>query len=96
LENNHHCLCKLNNLRVARQPLPLPDDLKYIWLDVNKVIDEFHMKNHRDVSCKQKYNTEDLRKANPDLNTVACEQTFAWLSRYKKSYAQDTFSLLFT
>ena len=65
-------MCHLNNLRVARLPLPLPDDLKYIWLDVNKVIDDFHMKNHRDPSCKKKYSTDDLREAKPDLNTMAC------------------------
>ena len=77
-------MCQLNNLRVARLPLSLPDDLKYIWLDVNKVVDDFHMKNHRDVSCQQKYSTEILRKTKPDANTMACEQTFAWLSRHKK------------
>ena len=77
-------MCHLNNLRVARLPLPLPDDLKYIWLDVNKVIDDFHMKNNQDVSCQQKYSTETLRKIKPDLNTMSCEQTFAWLSHHKK------------
>ena len=78
-------MCHLNNLRVARLPLSLPGDLKkYIWLDVNKVIDDFHMKNHRDASCRQKYSTEILRKTKPDLNSMACEQTFAWLSRHKK------------
>lgn len=77
-------MCHLNNLRVARSPLPLPGDLKHIWQDVNKVIDDFHLKNHRDQSCKQKYTTETLRQTQPDVNTSACEQTFAWLSRHKK------------
>lgn len=77
-------MCQLNNLRVARQPLPLPDELKFIWMDVNKVIDYFHIKNHCDTSCKKKYSTETLRKANPDVNTMAAEQTFGWLSRHKK------------
>ena len=76
-------MCQLNNLRVARLPLPLPDELKFIWLDVNKVIDDFHMKNHCDASCQQKYSTETLRKTNPDVNTMAAEQTFAWLSCHK-------------
>ena len=63
----------------------------------NKVIDDFHLSNHRDQSCKQKYSTETLRQTKPDLNTSACEQTFAWLSQQKDSlcHAQDTFSLLF-
>ncbi len=60
-------MCKVNNLRVAHLPLSLPGDLKYIWLDVNKMIDNFHMKNHRDVSCHQKYSTETLRDTDPDL-----------------------------
>ena len=41
-------MCHLNNLRVARQPLPLPGDLKFIWSDINKVIDDLHIKNHKD------------------------------------------------
>ena len=63
----------------------------------NKVIDDFHLSNHRDQSCKQKYSTETLRQTKPDLNTFACEQTFTWLSRQKHSLcdAQDTLSLLF-
>ena len=52
-------MCHLNNLRVALLPLKLSGDLKHIWLDVNKVIDDFHMKKHRDVLCQQKYSTED-------------------------------------
>jgi hypothetical protein len=76
-------MCHLNNLRVARQPLPLPGDLKFIWSDINKVIDDLHIKNHKDSSCRQQYNTDTLKKENPHFNTMACEQTFAWLSRHK-------------
>ena len=77
-------MCHLNNLKVARQPLPLPGELKYIWSDVNKVIDDLHIRNHKDPTCKEKYNTDALKKENPNFNTIACEQTFAWLSRHKK------------
>lgn len=77
-------MCHLNNLTVARHPLPLPGSLTHIWSDVNKVIDELHIKNHKDPSCKLNYSTESLKADNPDFNTMACEQTFAWLSRYKK------------
>ena len=34
--------------------------------------------------CQQKYSTESIRAENPHFNTMACEQTFAWLSRHKK------------
>ena len=46
-------MCHLNNLKVARRLLPLPGDLAHIWLDVNKVIDDLHIKNHRDPRCEQ-------------------------------------------
>ena len=77
-------ICNLNNLLVARRPLPLPGDLKHIWEDVNKIIDDLHIKNHQDPSCQKLYNTDKLRQQLPEANTIAAEQTFAWLSRHKK------------
>ena len=76
-------MCHLNNLKVARKPLPLPGDLKYLWLDVQKIIDTLHMKNHSDPRCEQ-YNPAKVLPEDSDMNTMSCEQTFAWLSRYKK------------
>ena len=76
-------MCHLNNLKVAKKPLPLPGDLQYIWLDVKKVIDSLHMKNHSDPRCQQ-YNPDKMFPEGSSMNTMACEQTFAWLSRYKK------------
>ena len=29
-------MCHLDNLKVAKKPLPLPGTLKYIWLDIQK------------------------------------------------------------
>ena len=75
-------MCHLDNLKVARKPLPLPGDLAHIWMDVNKIIDGLHIKNHRDERSKEKYNPDRLEGEN--FNTMSCEQTFAWLSRYKK------------
>ena len=71
-------MCHLNNLKVARCPLPLPGDLAHIWLEVNKIIDDLHIKNHKDPRCEQYRAPEEIG------NTMACEQTFAWLSQYKK------------
>lgn len=76
-------MCHLNNLKVARKPLPLPGDLQYIWLDTKKIIDSLHIKNHCDPRCQQ-YAPTAVLPENSDINTMACEQTFAWLSRYKK------------
>ena len=77
-------MCHLNNLRVARQLLPLPGELKYIWMDVVKVIDELHIKNHKDPSYKRRYSIDSMKAENENFNTMVCEQTFAWLSRHKK------------
>ena len=77
-------MCHLNNLRVAKQDLPLPGDLKYIWKDITKIIDDLHIKNHKDPSCHQLYNADAVKENNEHLNTMCCEQTFSWLSRHKK------------
>jgi len=74
-------MCNLNNVLVAWIPLPLPGDLKHIWEDVNKVIDDLHIKNHQDPSCQKLYSTENLWQQLPEANTIEAEQTFAWLSR---------------
>ena len=59
-------------------------DLKSIWKDINKIIDSLHIKNHVDKRCREVYNPQTLKEDNPTFNTMVCEQTFAWLSRYKK------------
>ena len=74
-------MCHLNNLKVSKKPLPLPGNLKHIWMDVGKVIDSLHLKNHKDERCQQ-YDPKKIME--PGMNTMSCEQTFAWLSRYKK------------
>lgn len=76
-------MCHLNNLKVAKKPLPLPGDLQYLWLDIKKIIDTLHIKNHVDPKCQQYYNPDEVLQ-DTSMNTMSCEQTFAWLSRYKK------------
>ena len=65
------------------KPLPLPGDLQYIRLDVIKIIDELHIKNHVDPRCQQ-YHPNIMRETILDMNTKACGQTFVWISWYKK------------
>ena len=69
------------NLKVAKKPFPLPGDLQYLWLDVTKIIDELHIKNHADKRCIEKYNPKEV--LSEDMNTLSCEQTFAWLSGFE-------------
>ena len=77
-------MCHVDNLRVARQPLPLPGDLSHLWLDVNKIIDSLHIKNHRDRTCHERFDPAKVKEKHSSYNTMSCEQTFAWISRYKK------------
>ena len=73
-----HCSIPPKTTSTARTPLPLPGDLKHIWSD------DLHIRNHVDPCCKELYSTHHLKTENPNFNTMACEQTFAWLSRHKK------------
>ena len=77
-------MCHLNNLTVARSPLPLPGDFSHMWLDVKKIIDTLHIQNHKDNRCRELYSPESVKLENPNTNTMCCEQTFAWLSTYKR------------
>ena len=70
---------------VAREPLPLPGDLQYLWMDTRKIIDSLYIiiQNHQDTRCQQRYDPMPVKEENPKFNTMSCEQTFAWLARYK-------------
>ena len=46
-------MCHLDNLKVAKKPLPLPGDLQFIWLDIKKIIDSLHLRNHKDSRCHE-------------------------------------------
>ena len=77
-------MCHIDSLHVARRPLPLPGNLSHLWLDVNKIIDSLHIINHRDKKCHEKYHPSQVKDSNETYNTMSCEQTFAWISRFKK------------
>ena len=58
-----------------------------------QIVDPFHFPNHTDSLCKERYNPEQIRKDHPHWNMMCAEQTFVWLSRYKKNdlfYEQNT------
>ena len=60
--------------------MPLPGKLKVIWKDLHKITDDLHL----DPRCAQNYLPTSLQDDISDMNTMSCEQTFAWLSRFKK------------
>ena len=69
---SYNNMCHLNNLKAARKPLPLPGDLQYLWLDVTKIIDELHIKNHADKRCIEKYNPKEVGHEHYVLRTDFC------------------------
>lgn len=74
-------MCHLDGLRAAAEDLPLPEPYKNMWKIIKKIIDRLHLKNHVNPQCKVKYSPEQLPAG---YNTQAAEQTFSWLSRFKK------------
>ena len=63
-------MCHLDNLKMAKKPLPLPVDWQHVWLDITKIIDSVHIGNHRDRRCREQYSPQQLKKEHPHMNTV--------------------------
>ena len=57
-----------------------------VFKSINKGVDALHIKNHVGEKCKTYYPgvIESLRKTFTNSNTETAEQTFAWLSKFKK------------
>ena len=62
-------MCRMNNLKVARSPLPLPGKFSHMWMDV-KIIDTLHIANHKDKTCHKLYSPKMLKKENPDMSAA--------------------------
>ena len=80
-------MCNLDNMKVARQPLPLQQPFDKLWLLIRKVIDRLHLRNHKKSKCKEDYNPDLLPETDGKLNTLVAEQTFVWAGRFKKIMA---------
>ena len=77
-------MCHVDGLKVVRKPLPFPAPFDLMWTAINKIIDSLHISNHKDAKCKEKYDPAKLKEHLPNMNIMAAEQTFVWLSRFKK------------
>ena len=75
-------MCNLAKLKAAKVPLPFPPPLDKLWLDVEKVIDVFHFKNHISADCQKNFSPTKLKEKYPHFNTQAGEQTFVWVHRF--------------
>ena len=76
-------MCNLDRLKASKSALPFEPPYDKMWMDVRKIIDVFHFKNHVSPVCKQLYSPDEVKNMNPKWNTQAGEQTFTWLSRFK-------------
>ena len=76
-------MCHVDGMKVAKKPLLFPAPFDKICSAINKVIDS-HIRSHKDTDCKKKYDPVKLKEQLPGLNTMAAEQTFVWLARFKK------------
>lgn len=75
-------MCNLAKLKIARSPLPFQPPLDRLWLDVKKVIDVFHFKNHISPECQRQFSPAKVKEEHPHFNTQAGEQTFVWVHRF--------------
>ena len=71
-------------MRAAKEDLPFPEPYHMLWKKVSKIIDSFHLKNHKREECHKKYNPAVLKDTYPTYNTQSCEQTFAWLGKFHR------------
>ena len=77
-------MCNLDRMKATKKDLPLPPPFNKMWSSVSKIIDSFHLTNHKGENCKLLYNPEKLKVVHENYNTQACEQTFSWLSRFHR------------
>lgn len=77
-------MCNLDRMKTAKEDLPLPKPCHQLWQSVSKIIDSFHLRNHKKEECKVRFNPITLKEAHPNFNTQSCEQTFSWLSRFHR------------
>ena len=77
-------MCHLDGLKAAQENLPLPPPFHTMWKKVDKIIDSLHIRNHIDPKCQEIYHPKRVKEKNPHFNLMCAEQTFAWLSRYKR------------
>ena len=81
---SYNNMCHIDELKLLHVKLNLTEPFCNMWQKINKVIDDLHIRNHTRPSCKTLYNPDQVKTLYPEANTMQCEQTFAWLARYKK------------
>ena len=57
---------QFGQVKVARDPLPFPPPLDRLWLNVNKIIDVFHLSSVNRML--EKFSPAKLKEQHPDFN----------------------------
>ena len=76
-------MCNLAKMEVACKVLTFPQPLDKVWLNVEKIIDSFHLKNHVSPKCREQFSPALIKTEHPDYNTQSGEQTFVWVGHFK-------------
>jgi hypothetical protein len=78
-------MCNLEKMHATKQRLPLPEPYDRMWSIIQKVIDSFHLGNHKNHECREFYNPDRIKKVHnlETANTQSCEITFSWLGKFK-------------
>ena len=54
-------ICNIERMRAARGDLPFPEPYNMLWKRISKIIDTFHLRNHKREECHKKYNPTALK-----------------------------------
>ncbi|XP_055346522.1 uncharacterized protein LOC129593998 [Paramacrobiotus metropolitanus] len=80
-------ICHVDGLLQARNDLPFSGSGINLWRNVVKIIDRFHIGNHK-KQCQSVYNPSkllDVHGLNCQFNTETCEQVLSKFGKYKQS-----------
>ena len=77
-------ICNIERMKAAKEDLPFPEAYNMLWKRTSKIIDTFHLRNHKREECHKKYNIAALKDIHPTYNTQACEQIFSWLVKFHR------------
>ncbi|OQV24197.1 hypothetical protein BV898_02144 [Hypsibius exemplaris] len=79
-------MCNLERTKTAQAPLPLPSSYDQLWRKPLKVLDVFHLQNHKQKECQTTYDPDHIKRLYPDLkkwNTQSAEQTNAFFRQFR-------------
>jgi len=62
-------MCNLQKMKAAKALLPFSPPSDQLWMNVQKIIDVFHFKNHVSPDCKEKFSPKAVKEQHPLFDT---------------------------